>query len=330
MDNIGKISKTSAELYKLGQHKDALDGYYKLKNLTSSNAWDWNIRDLEIKLELKRSTFFNKELGKFLINIAKIDRIYILNLSHRTDRKKRTQIELSKFGINDDIVSYIDSVNGYTSELAADLYTKFQIANPVNFLTLKDVPHDVVEYDQTHVTKGDIGYLLTQEIVFNDVLNNNYKRFLVFDDDFFFTAKATSIVYNFFCNCSEWQIVNFGASEHSSRTSAEYEYLIKFSGKKNFYHPIPYKTCGSFAIAYDSIIVPEILSLLVEYVGIYDRTILGHFYRTKPEMCFTIKPEACCANVTESDIREPRNMHLHAEKMGWDISRFNEYNEGRI
>jgi hypothetical protein len=96
-----------------------------------------------------------------------------------------------------------------------------------------------------------------------------------------------------------------------------------------YYHPIPLTTCGSFAVCYDAAIIPWLLELVNEYSGYFDRHILGTLYATRREKCYALWPAACCADVTQSEIRDSRDMLQHSELMGWDISRFEEYSLNR-
>jgi GR25 family glycosyltransferase involved in LPS biosynthesis len=307
------------------EYSAALDLYRILKGITGGVAWDWQIRDLEKKLKLTRTIFYNQELGIVLRDIAKISHIYVANLVLREDRRKRVLTEFFKYGILLKDVSFVDAVHGALSNEARKLFENFKISDSAKYESLSGVPVEVLEHDRANSSLGAIGYLLTQNIIITDALKNGYRRILVFDDDVFFSSQAPMLAYQFFNKVNDWMIVHLGVSEHSPATDDMWLKKLDQANRCGFYNPIPYKTCGSFAVAYDSRILEKLLKLLSEYVGIYDRATLSYFYRNYPDQCYALRPAACCADVSESDIREAREMTVHALRMGWDISRYAEY-----
>lgn len=308
-----------------GEYASALVIYRNLKTLTNSGAWDWQIRSLETKLKLERSVFLNQELGLILKNTAGIERIYVANLAHRQDRKNRLTTELVKFGISLTDVSFIEAVHGATSPKALQLFDHFRVADPKAYESISALPNDVLVHDRAHSSAGVIGYLLTQEQIIEDAIQKEYRKILVLDDDVFFSGQAALLAHKFFNQVRDWMIVHLGASEHSPTSDELLQAALDQVKRCGYYNPIPYKTCGSFAVAYDAKVLDILLGLVRDYVGVFDRAILSYFYNNYPTQCFTLRPAACCADVSESDIREARNMNEHALRMGWDISRYREY-----
>lgn len=318
-------SNHALELMRKGDYVSALEMYQSLKKLTNSGAWDWQIRALERDLNLERSVFFNLEFGQVLRDIAGIQHIYVANLAHKVDRKRRMTAELGKVGIRLGDVSFVDAVHGATDVRALQIYEHFQVANPEHYESTGSLPATVFDHDRAHSSPSIIGYLLTQEKILLDAISNQYKRILVLDDDVFFSAQAAMLASKFFRQINDWWVVHLGASEHSPPDDAELMSKLEQAGRCGFYNSIPYVTCGSFAVAYDSAVFGKLLDLVREYVGVFDRAILSYFYKTYPTQCFALRPAACAADVSESDIREARNMNEHASRMGWDISRYDEY-----
>lgn len=312
-------------LLREGRYKEALSLYREIKSTTGSVAWDWNIRSLEKKLNLERTTFIKKDLCTVLAETAEIERVYVANLKHREDRRRRITMELRKFGIGPESLSVIDAVHGVNNERALQLFEHFKIADSARFESIASTPEEVLKYDRAHSTPGIIGYLLTQELIIKDAIARGYKRILILDDDVFFAENACALIDKFFSGVKNWKIVHLGASEHSPPDSKDLQERLSQAKQCGYYNPIPYKTCGSFAVAYDASVFSKLLQLIGEFVGVYDRAILSYFYKKYPTECFTLRPAACCADVSESDIQEARNMSEHAMRMGWDISRYAEY-----
>lgn len=319
------LAAQANELVRFGKYSEALEIYRGLRSTTGLCSWDWNIRSLELRLGAGRTVFIQKELGSILRECAGIERIYIANLKHRTDRKRRLFTELSKFGIKSTDIELVEAVHGATTSVALELFERFKIADSSKYDSTRTVPQEVLEYDRCHSSPGVIGYLLTQELIFKDALSKGYKKILVLDDDVFFSPQACELTYRFFKQGLDWRIVHLGSSEHSSWDSNILQSKLSHATTTGYYNPIPYKTCGSFAVAYDQSVLNNLLQLITEYVGVFDRSVLSYFYNQIPEQCFTLRPAVCCADVSESDIREPRIMTDHAMRMGWDISRYMEY-----
>lgn len=319
------LAAQANEFLRSGKYAEALEAYRKLRSATGLCSWDWNIRSLELRLGSDRTAFIYKELGTILREYAGIERIYVANLRHRTDRKRRMVTELAKFGVNSAEIEIVEAVNGATNCSALELFEHFKAADSSKYDSTRTVPQQVLEYDRSNSSVGVIGYLLTQELIFKDAISKGYKKILVLDDDVFFSPQACKLTYLFFKQVSDWRIVNLGSSEHSPINSDVLQGKLNQAALTGYYNPIPYQTCGSFAVAYNRSVFNKLLHLIAEYVGVFDRPILSYFYTQIPDLCFTLRPAACCADVTESDICEPRSMTDHASRMGWDISRYAEY-----
>jgi len=322
------LAAQANQFVRAGKYSEALEAYRNLRSATGLSSWDWNIRSLELRLGADRTVFLYKELGGILLECAGIERIYVANLKHRTDRKRRLVTELAKFGISSADIEIVEAVNGAADSAALELFERFKTADGSKYDSTRTVPQQVLEYDRSHSSPGVIGYLLTQELILTDALSKGYKKILVFDDDVFFSPQACEITYQFFKQGLDWRIVHLGSSEHSPKDSDVLHRKLSQAATTGYYNPIPYRTCGSFAVAYDQSILNKLLQLVTEYVCVFDRSVLSYFYTQMPDLCFTLRPAACCADVTESDIRDPRTMTEHASRMGWDISRYVEYLAG--
>lgn len=322
------LAAQANKLMRSGDHSEALNAYRSLKVSTGLSSWDWNIRTLEVRLETDRTVFLRKEFGDILRGRAGIERIYIANLRHRNDRKRRVILELAKFGISPADFDIIEAVNGFRDSSALELFERFKNADAAKYESLRTAPQQALEYDRSHSSPGVIGYLLTQELIIKDALSKNYRKILVLDDDVFFSSQACELTYRFFKQGLDWRIVHLGSSEHSPRDSHIFQTKLDQAASTGYYNPIPYNTCGSFAVAYDKAVLEKLLQLVTEYVGVFDRSVLSYFYTQMPGLCFTLRPAACCADVADSDIREPRIMTDNAARMGWDISRYAEYLDG--
>lgn len=319
------LAAQANQFVRVGNYSEALEAYRNLRSATGLSSWDWNIRSLELRLGADRTVFLHKDLGNILRECAGIERIYVANLKHRTDRKRRVVTELARFGVSAADIEIVEAVNGARDCTALDLFERFKTADSSKHESTRTVPQEVIEYDRTHSSPGVIGYLLTQELILKDALSKGYEKILVLDDDVFFSSQACELTYRFFKQGLDWRIVHLGSSEHCPKDSDVLQRKLSQAANTGYYNPIPYRTCGSFAVAYDRSVFTTLLQLVTEFVGVFDRSVLSYFYTQMPDLCFTLRPAACCADVTDSDILDPRIMTDHALRMGWDISRYAEY-----
>lgn len=319
------LAAQANQFVRVGNYSEALEAYRNLRSATGLSSWDWNIRSLELRLGADRTVFLHKDLGNILRECAGIERIYVANLKHRTDRKRRVVTELARFGVSAADIEIVEAVNGARDCTALDLFERFKTADSSKHESTRTVPQEVIEHDRSHSSPGVIGYLLTQELILKDALSKGYEKILVLDDDVFFSSQASELTYRFFNQGLDWRIVHLGSSEHCPKDSDVLQRKLSQAANTGYYNPIPYRTCGSFAVAYDRSVLTTLLQLVTEFVGVFDRSVLSYFYTQMPDLCFTLRPAACCADVTDSDIRDPRIMTDHALRMGWDISRYAEY-----
>lgn len=322
------LAAQANQFVRSGKYAEALEVYRNLRSATGLSSWDWNIRSLELRLGADRSAFLYKELGSILREYAGIEQVYVANMPHRIDRKRRIVKELAKFGINSADIEIVEAINGATNLTGVELFERFKTADRSKFDSTRTVPQHVLEYDRSHSSPGVIGYLLTQELILKDALSKGHKKILVLDDDVFFSPQACKLTYEFFKRGLDWRIVHLGASEHSPKDSGVLQRKLDQATTTGYYNPIPYKTCGSFAVAYDQSVLNKLLQLVTEYMGVFDRSVLSYFYTQMPDLCFTLRPAACSADVNDSDIRGSRPLVEHASRMGWDISRYAEYLAG--
>ena len=165
------LAAQANQFVRAGKYSEALEAYRNLRSATGLSSWDWNIRSLELRLGAGRTVFLHKDLGIILRECAGIERIYIANLKHRTDRKRRIVTELAKFGVSSADIEIVEAVNGATNCAALDLFDRFKTADFSKYDSTRTVPQRVLEYDRFHSTPGVIGYLLTQELIIKDALS---------------------------------------------------------------------------------------------------------------------------------------------------------------
>ena len=250
-----------------------------------------------------------------------IEHIYVVNLDRRPDRLARVLREMNAHGLK---VSRVPAVDARSSHPARRLMEEFRNRDPTAHLS--SAPHVSVQHVEqwkTRLTAGVFGYLLSQAAVLKDAARNGYRRILVLDDDVFFTSDANVRLREVAGHLPpDWKTLLLGASEYADRASQEFV-QARVPGCTDLYHPIPGKTCGSFAVAYDQSIYDEVLGAIADAEAPYDNFALGSTYVRHPKHCFVVDPAVCVPDVSESNIREgSREQQAHGQRMRWEFTRY--------
>lgn len=117
---------------------------------------------------------YNKELSdkvlELLPNNNSIDKIYIINLKERTDRKEHILKELNKFNIKN--YEIIEAIKPTIEEV--NLWS-----NKYCDYVMKDIPFERRERYKI----GCLGCLKSHLFIYNEMIKNNYNNILILEDD---------------------------------------------------------------------------------------------------------------------------------------------------
>jgi GR25 family glycosyltransferase involved in LPS biosynthesis len=212
------------------------------------------------------------------------DNIYILNLKRRDDKMTKIADKMSQFNIIFERFDAIDGIN-------------------IDFKKIKNNWHSSNKEENY---KYEIACLLSHKMIIQDAKKNNYKKILILEDDVLLhkniLQKVESIGY-----LNDWKIVYLGCSQHNWN-------IVKYDD--NFY--FSEESLGTFAYALDCSIYDEIIEILENTDTTVDNTLLliqKKFYKN----CYTFLPNLIIADVSDSDIRKPRNQNEHSIKMNWNL-----------
>jgi hypothetical protein len=319
------ITRQAETLWKAGDLSAALSKYVQLRESTGSAAWNYQISRIERLLHGGAAAPRLQDFANILLSQAGIEKVYVVNLPHRQDRKARILKELSIAGFETSQIQFIAGVHGDSDPVAIRLNNCFKSSpNPESLYGLS-LSAQKLTYDKAHSTPGVFGYLLSQDLVFRDALKNGYGRIAVFDDDVFFPVCAAQTLRRFLSKVSDWKILLLGATNYFERGFDQKESFFSSAEAMGYHAPIPMVTCGSFAVCYDKSIYSCILNLINDFSGYYDRHILASLYNAQPGDCYAVWPPVCCADVEDSEIRGNRDIIKHAKLARWDVSRYREY-----
>jgi glycosyltransferase involved in cell wall biosynthesis len=181
-------------------------------------------------------------------------------------------------------------------------------------------------YIPEHINQGAYGYILTWESIIREAIRKKQRRVLILDDDAIFakdfdhrfqTWYQTLFVKTQTHKAKAPKIILLGASQHGFGS-------VQIDLALNYYHPK--HTDGSFAVILDHSIFSELLSLLKTHQKVVDSQCLRELYRKYTKSCYVVYPNLVIADLTSSDIREPRSQTEMALKFRWgDLNLYHDY-----
>ena len=161
-----------------------------------------------------------EELTENIINTNQqisIDKVYIINLERRSDRKKKILTELQKVGITN--YEFINAIDGKNPDIHK-MYNK-----------LKDEKKSKLK------SSGHLGCLLSHIKALNKAYDDGYKQSLIIEDDIFFKSNNFVNELKNIVICP-WNIIFLGAPiiekkiflnkwAHCNKFPGTYGYIIK-------------------------------------------------------------------------------------------------------
>lgn len=246
------------------------------------------------------------------------DRIYLLNLRHRSDKRLKSIYQLKKMGINAWIV---DAIDGFQEPYRSE-YEQYK-ALPLGG---EDAHPLELKYNRKMITSpGGWGVLKSKKLIFLDALKNNYNRILVLQDDLFFIEDFHKKFEEFIKIIDEdWKVVGLGATQHVWNVPSCLFYtdnkITEYDPSQKFYFPL--NTDGAFALGYDRTVFQELIDEIDKMNCSFDSGAVRAIYRNYRKKCFVSQPNLIIADVSTSDIRSGRNQADFSAKMKWDLPRY--------
>jgi len=199
-----------------------------------------------------------------------IDKVYIINLKRRDDRKKLIKQELAKVGIKN--YEFIDAVDG------KDNKTKEK------FKKLKKNKSKIK-------TAGHLGCLLSHKKVLKKAYSKKYKQVLILEDDIFFKSENFSEEIKSLEMCP-WKIIFLGAP---------------IADKKIFINKWAF--CKKFPGTYGYLIKRELIEEVLKYIKDMENCIDLIFMKTlqKKDYCFILN-DFILTDIKDSDTSKKKQV----------------------
>ena len=243
------------------------------------------------------------------------DRIYVVNLERRADRRLEMIQKLTRLDIR---AEFFTAVDGNTKENLDEYQDYLQKPiDPANAHELEIRLKRKVIY-----SPGSWATLKTYKNLLLEAEKRGYTRILCLQDDAVFATdfenrfrQATELVP------VQWKLLYLGASQHSWIPGEDLYYPEaeqKEKGVAGYYHAL--STDGAFAIGIHkssfAFLIKEIEKMNCSFDSGPLRSTSKHFRNE----CFVLDPNIIIADVRESDIRISRKQNDFAKTVRWTLS----------
>jgi len=242
------------------------------------------------------------------------DKIYVVNLEKRADRRIEMIQKLAKLKIR---AEFFKAEDGYTEMNIKEYKTYFD--KPID----DDTAHDLEKIYKRKViySPGAWGTLKTYKNLFTDAIVHNYERILCLQDDVIFhqafEANFSMIMENI---PAGWKLLYLGATQHAWKEGEDLiipENNPLGSDLFNLYHPV--NTDGAFAVGLHCSVFQLLLDEINKMNCSFDSGALRNAARIYREASYVIYPNLAIADVKDSDIRVSRNQANFAKTARWNL-----------
>lgn len=243
------------------------------------------VRDLVEPNELYNYSIFIEHNDSSELNKL-VDKIYCINLINN-DKK---------------LNNFINMINKHN--ISCEILRMTKLSDSKTYMELFDkIKNSGIEYP------GELGCLLSHLICYKDAIHNNYKKIIIFEDDVISIHNLNEKIAELKDIINNKLLVYLGASQHIWSNT--------MINSKTYYYP--YRTCGNFAILIDRIFILKIYDEVCKMKMKIDNIFFDKYNKD----CIVMYPNLFICDVSESDIRETRNMKDFSNKMKWDLSKYN-------
>jgi glycosyltransferase involved in cell wall biosynthesis len=246
------------------------------------------------------------------------DRILIINLKSRYDRRLKAIQELRRMGIDAEVFFADD---GYSPSNLKEYYK--YASKPIGGKNAH--PMESLYARKMIMGPGALGYLKTFKRLLHYAIDQGWERILCFDDDIFFHHQFHDLFEKRIAGIpSDWKLLYLGATQHGWETVEKDERNIHL--KDTFGNDLPYYypkyVDGSFAIGIHSSVFGFLLKELEKMNCSFDTGALREVNFKFPGQTFVMLPNLVIADVSESDIGKNRDQHEFAQRMRWDMNQY--------
>jgi glycosyltransferase involved in cell wall biosynthesis len=245
------------------------------------------------------------------------DKIYVVNLEKRADRRIEMVQKLTKLKIR---AEFFRAEDGYSDTNVKEYKTYFD--KPIE----DETAHDLEKKYKRKViySPGAWGTLKTYERLLTEATAANYEKILCLQDDVIFhkdfEASFSVIRENI---PAGWKLIYLGATQHAWKEGEDLitpEINPLKSDRFSIYHPV--NTDGAFAVGISRSAFPLLLEEISRMNCSFDSGALRSAAKAHREASCVIFPNLVIADVKDSDIRASRKQDIFAKTARWDMDNY--------
>ena len=227
------------------------------------------------------------------------DRVYVLNLDRDTRKLAATTRLLEGAGIRFERFPAVDG----SAERFDEAWGEYSGAKPI-------LPQERHVGERLIESRGAWGYLHSMRALLTHALAHDLRRILVLEDDVMLHRDFAERFASVWAELpSTWRLVYLGSVQARRDTGTPVsDQLIHPDGVAN----------GSYAIAIDHSVFAHLIAAIDRFDMPFDAGALREVDVAYPDDVFAVVPPLVIADVSESSIREGRDLDAHADKHGWD------------
>ena len=328
-NDLIKIENDPNDLSKLYNESDKGIGFFQLFHYSKASSYPESSDNAAFSDLLFRDKFINRQninntvihLGKsyqnwdgrkterfltddqfqeIFVSIEKIfdindyfDKIYCLNLERNSEKWQKANAQFKKFKIKVDRFLGVDGNNITDNEFN-------EISN-----------RGISEIDSSKLglieNKYALGCLMSHIEIIKEAKLAGYKRILIFEDDVILSNEFNERISQI--KKLNWSLLYLGASQFNWTGVKVKNGLYNCSN-----------TLGTFAYAIDSNIFDYLIELFEDKRKSIDNLLSE--YQLSNNKSFVIYPNIVISDVTQSDIRQNKDMSEYSKLMKWNLESF--------
>lgn len=229
---------------------------------------------------------------------SQFDRIYGLYID--ASERERLQYLIDNHGLD---IHPFEGVNGKaTLQEDFDAYLKLPFASKWEKV-----------YKKKRLSIGAMGHLHSFIRIAEDALANGYRKILILEADV--QVHRLAFMLNAVHRPDDFKVMYYGAGQWDANIEFLADHLYK-----------PFKTTGTFAIAFDRSVLGECVKAWGEFVDPSDMA-LQEITDRHSGKCFVFSPNLFIADVASSNTSGHRSQQALADKFGWKLA---DYHVGSV
>jgi len=247
----------------------------------------------KLPTQIAQNCYERKDIPKVSFDINSFfDKIYVLNLDHRTDRMSSMKKKLHKNGITN--YCRFPAINGHQ---------KPHIDHWRNLKFFFDTP-------------GAYGVLMSAYFILIDALKKKYHRILILEDDVLFHHDFTKLFNQKIKSIpSHWKLLFLGSSMHQWRLQQRCKILPDYIIPRG---SIP----GAFALGINCDSYLPLISQIKKLNSSWDLGPIKYINTLFSSQCFVLNPNLVIADTSDSDIRDGKDMKTKCKDCGWKLENY--------